>query len=42
MLMFHMSLFGGYDWAGGARGDHQPFGVGWLMGMARRRFGRAA
>jgi hypothetical protein len=37
-LMFHTLLFGGYDYQAGARGDDQAMAVGWLMGMARRRF----
>jgi hypothetical protein len=37
-LMFHTLLFAGYDAQGTDRGDHQPMGVGWLMGMVRRRF----
>jgi hypothetical protein len=36
-LMFHALLFGGYDRQTGARGDQQAMGVGWIMGMARRR-----
>jgi hypothetical protein len=42
MFMFHTALFGGYDWAGSNRGDQQAFGAGWVMGMARRRIGRAS
>lgn len=37
-LMFHTLLFAGYDWQLGDRGDHMPVGVGWVMGMAGRRF----
>jgi hypothetical protein len=41
-LMFHTLLFAGYDYQGSDRGDHQPIGIGWLMGMARRRFGEGS
>ena len=37
-LMFHESLFAGYDYQGGVRGDQEPIGIGWIMGMARKRF----
>ena len=37
-LMFHTLLFGGYDAQATDRGASEPIGVGWLMGMARRRF----
>ena len=37
-LMFHTLLFAGYDAQTTDRGDNQAIGVGWLMGMARRRF----
>jgi len=37
-LMFHESLFAGYDYQSGPRGDQEPIGVGWVMGMARKRF----
>src|SRR5262245_10771942 len=40
-LMFHGLLFGGYDYQGSERGADDPVGIGWLMGMARRRFGRS-
>jgi hypothetical protein len=37
-LMFHESLFAGYDDQGSLRGAHELIGIGWVMGMARRRF----
>jgi hypothetical protein len=37
-LMFHTLLFGGYDAQATDRGASETMGVGWLMGMARRRF----
>ena len=37
-LMFHTLLFGGYDAQATDRGANEPVGIGWLMGMARRRF----
>jgi hypothetical protein len=41
-LMFHTLLFAGYDAQATARGDSQAMGVGWLMGMARRRFANSS
>ena len=38
-LMFHESLFAGYDYQSGARGAEEPIGIGWIMGMARRKIG---
>jgi hypothetical protein len=37
-LMFHTVLFGGYDYQATDRGGKEPIAVGWIMGMARRRF----
>ena len=37
-LMFHELLFAGYDAQGSDRGASAPVGIGWFMGMARRRF----
>ena len=41
-LMFHALLFGGYDYQASDRGDQAAVGVGWVMGMAGRRFERGA
>jgi hypothetical protein len=37
-LMFHTLLFAGYDYQASDRGAHAPVGIGWVMGMATRRF----
>jgi hypothetical protein len=37
-LMFHTLLFAGYDYQATDRGAQEPIAVGWLMGMAQRRF----
>jgi hypothetical protein len=36
--MFHTLLFAGYDEQAADRGASEAMSVGWLMGMARRRF----
>jgi hypothetical protein len=40
--MAHALMFGGFDWQSGDRGDSAPVVVGWLMGMAERRFESAS
>ncbi len=37
-LMFHTLLFAGYDQQGSDRGAGAAVGIGWVMGMASRRF----
>ncbi len=39
MLMLHTSLFVGYDYQGGDRGDDAIFSANWVMGMAKRELG---
>jgi len=38
-LMLHGLLFGAYAAETSNRGNNEPFGVGWIMGMASRRLG---
>jgi hypothetical protein len=41
-LMFHTLLFAGYDAQATDRGDDQAIAMGWLMGMAHRRFAKSS
>lgn len=40
MLMGHGALFSVQDWQQGPAGGNAAFGIGWIMGMARRDFDR--
>jgi len=35
-LMFHYSVFGGFDYQGSDGGDSAPISTNWFMGMAHR------